>query len=224
MRTLKCLEQILAVSFVFVLLGQLTACYPWFDNPLPIPKDGPKVDERILGSWASSNNKPNFEKNDGYVHIYPKGDGWVDVFYHEIGKEGYLQYSGYTVKVGYTPILCLWMTQIFKDSLGEGKMEKSPQCWLFPYKVTDDGMLHIWGVDAIKLEKCIEEGKVKGEISRTTSKMRERKKITVQATSEELESFFISSGVGVLIDKKPDMSFYRLNKPEFKPFSPPEKP
>jgi len=224
MTVLKCLEKVLTVSFVFVLLGLLTSCYPWFDNPLPIPKEGLKIDKHILGSWANSENGQTFEKGGAYAHIYPQKSGWVDVFYFEVGDAGCMQFSGYTSKIGDTPVLCLWTTRVFRDSQGEVAVEKSPRCWLFPYKVTDDGMLHIWGIDQTKLEKCIEEGKVKGKITRIPSKMRERKEVNIQASSEELETLFSAIGVGNLIDKKPDMSFYRLSKPEFKPFAPPEKP
>ena len=220
----KCLVKMVNVSFSVALLVFLTSCYPWFDNPLPIPKEGLKVDERILGSWTLSENGKGFEKGDTYAHIYPQKLGWVDVFYFEIGDAGCLQFSGYTSRVGETPVLCLWTTRVFKGTQGEVDVEKSPGCWMFPYKITDDGMLHIWGIDQAKLEAYIADGKLKGEITRTPSKMHERKEVKVRASSEELETLFNTVGVAELLSKNPEMSFYRLNTPERKPFTPPEKP
>lgn len=221
---MKILNAFLKIPLVAVLLGLLTSCYPWFDNPLPIPTEGLKIDNRILGSWAHSENGQHFGKGDTYVHVYPQKSGWVDVFYFEVGNEGCTQFSGYTAKIGDTPVLCLWTVRVFRGSQGEIDVEKSPRCWLFPYKVTDNGMFHVWGIDQTKLERHMDDGKLKGEITRTPSKMYERKDVRIQGSSEELETFFKAVGVGNLIGQNPEMSFFRLSRPDIKPFIPPEKP
>jgi len=216
------------------LLGLPLAGYPFslFDNPLPSSQEGLKVREHILGSWASSSTY-HFIIQDSHIHIYPHASGRVDLFFIATSSPdsgyGCKQYHGYTAKTKDMTVLCLWEIQTVSDSQEGNIKKKSPKCMLFPYKVTDDGMLHIWAFDWGKLMECVEDGKLKGEITRTPVKTRdgdtvERKDMQIQASPEELERFFSTSGLEELIGKKPEMSFYRLSKPERKPFTPPEKP
>ena len=226
-----------------VVVFLLAACNSvHFDNPLPIPEAGLQVDKRILGSWVFSESKKDDEdqfilkeidiENDEtiFVHIYPRSSGWLDVFWVDSSpqdeyKNGrWMHGSGYTVKIKDTPILCLWPTEeiSFKEREEQNKdyLKKSPQCMLVPYKVTDDGMLHVWGFDCGELEEKINDGKLAGEVE----KPKFSTTIKVHASSGELVAFFNEVGVAELTRGHAELSFTRLRWPEPKPFSPPEKP
>jgi hypothetical protein len=148
----------------------------------------------------------------------------VDVFLladidHDDGPY-FVHGSGYSVDIGGVSILNLWYEERVKDADGNDKVEKSPRCMLIPYKVTDDGMLHQWDFDESKLQRHIEEEKLKGSVT----KEKFSTNIKIHATSEELETFFKTIGVAELTEGEPQNSFYRLIKPDVKPFTPPAKP
>ena len=197
-------------------LGLLKACFPAFDNPLPEPVNL-KVDERILGPWFSS-------KDNIYIQIYPRSSGWVNVYFlmNELFTEDKTctQYEGYTVMIGDAPILCLWEVYFQQDyqTLDFNK-EKSDKCLLFPYELTNDGTVNIWYLSMDKFEKLIKENVIKGNVTQTRSKAGlDPKRVNVQASSKEIETFFNTVGVKNLVGEKPEMTFSRLIQlPELSP-------
>ncbi|MBI4851482.1 MAG: hypothetical protein HY819_06790 [Acidobacteria bacterium] len=160
---------------IFILGLLMLGCYPEFNSPLSDLKNS-KIDERLLGTWYSTN-----KKELGYIHIEKGFDNSLNITLVNI--------DNYNLNERYT----MFSTKIknnFYMNLQDEDLEKKHRYIIVKYVINDKQELAISMLENIKVAEDIEQGILDGEV---TGKGSFSKKVEVREPSSALAEYIKSN-------------------------------
>lgn len=166
------------ILLIFVFLN---GCV-FFVEPLSIPQKDIGKDERLIGKWKGEFVSKGKDKELVFLDFQGKSKKEIElsVFYEDfrVDSRNFL-FKVFTAKINENHYLILKSDEISK------------QGYLIVKYEINDGQLAVWMLDLEKIEKIINEGKLKGEVA--TDGFIGIKMIAVNGSSQEITELIKSS-------------------------------
>ena len=192
-----------------LLLLFVGSCYPTFEHPIPPPSEV-RADPHVLGTWVRTTQDGSKEQ----LSIFQRSSGWIDVVWiygidSEVSDDGItvLIFEGYTTSVKEQRFLCLRPREKDHD-LGDEKATQRPFA-IANYRTSGPDELTVRLFSVQKIERLIEEGKLKGNVVKDDSlagrvagetlEGQSLDSVVVTSSSDELVALISKEGVGAFI-------------------------